>query len=57
LSGYVATVPIAGKLFSVINSKYGFIFLIELPLVLLFINEVSNIVKSFKEDKEEHLSE
>jgi signal peptidase len=57
LSGYVATVPIAGKLFSVINSKYGFIFLIVLPLVLLFINEVSNIVKSFKEDKEEHLSE
>jgi signal peptidase len=57
LSGYVATVPIAGKLFSVINSKYGFVFLIVLPLVLLFINEVSNIVKSFKEDKEEHLSE
>lgn len=57
LSRYVTTIPFAGKLFSVINSKYGFIFLIVTPLALLIINEVSNIVKSFKKDKEEHLSE
>jgi len=57
LSKYVTTIPFAGKLFSIINSKYGFIFLIVTPLALLIINEVSNIVKAFKEEKEEHLSE
>lgn len=57
LSKYVVTIPLAGKLFSAINSKYGFIFLIAIPLVLLIANEVSIIVKAFKEDKEEHLSE
>lgn len=57
LSKYVATIPFAGKIFSVINSKYGFIFLIVTPLVVLIVNEISIIVKTFKEDKEEHLSE
>ena len=57
LSKYVATIPFAGKLFSAINSKYGFVFLIVTPLVLLIVNEISIIVKAFKEDKEEHLSE
>lgn len=57
LSRYVATIPIAGKMFSVINSKYGFVFLIATPLALLIVNEISIIVKAFKEDKEEHLSE
>lgn len=57
LSKYVLTIPLAGKLFSLINSKYGFIFLIVIPLVLLIVNEISIIVKAFKEDKEEHLSE
>ena len=57
LSRYVATVPLAGKLFSIINSKLGFVFLIATPLGLLIINEISIIVKAFKEDKEEHLSE
>ena len=57
LSRYVGTIPLAGKLFSVINSKFGFIFLIIMPLVLLIANEISIIVKAFKEDKEEHLSE
>ena len=57
LSRYVATIPVAGKLFSVINSKFGFIFLIVTPLSLLIVNEISIIVKAFKEDKEEHLSE
>ena len=57
LSKYVVTIPLAGKLFSAINSKYGFIFLIAVPLVLLIANEISIIVKAFKEDKEEHLSE
>ena len=57
LSRYVATIPLAGDLFSVINSKFGFIFLIATPLGLLIVNEISIIVKAFKEDKEEHLSE
>lgn len=57
LSKYVLTIPVAGKLFSVINSKVGFVFLIATPLVLLIVNEISIIVKAFKEDKEEHLSE
>jgi signal peptidase len=57
LSRYVATIPFAGKVFSVINSKLGFVFLIITPLALLIINEVSIIVKAFKEEKEEHLSE
>ncbi len=57
LSRYVATIPFAGKIFSLINSKFGFIFLIVTPLGLLIINEISTIVKAFKEDKEEHLSE
>jgi signal peptidase len=57
LSKYVMTIPLAGKLFSVINSKWGFVFLIVTPLALLIVNEISIIVKAFKEDKEEHLSE
>ena len=57
LSKYVMTIPLAGKLFSVINSKWGFVFLIVTPLALLIANEISIIVKAFKEDKEEHLSE
>lgn len=57
LSRYVVTIPFAGSLFSVINSKYGFIFLVVIPLALLIVNEISNIVKAFKEDKEEQLSE
>ena len=57
LSRYIATVPLAGKLFSIINSKFGFVFLIAMPLGLLIVNEITIIVKAFKEDKEEHLSE
>ena len=57
LARYVVTVPLAGKLFSLINSKFGFVFLIAIPLCVLIVNEVSIIVKAFKEDKEEHLSE
>ena len=57
LSKFVATIPVAGDIFSVINSKLGFIFLIVTPLGLLIVNEVSIIVKACKEDKEEHLSE
>jgi signal peptidase len=57
LSKYVATIPVAGTIFSVVNSKYGFIFLIAVPLVLLIFNEISIIVKAVREDKEEHLSE
>ena len=57
LSRYVATIPLAGEVFSIINSKIGFILLIITPLGMLIINEISTIVKAFKEDKEEHLSE
>ncbi len=57
LSRYVTKIPYAGMLFSVINSKFGFIFLIVTPLCFLIVNEVSIIVKAFKEEKEEHLSE
>ncbi len=57
LSKYVVTIPLAGDVFSVINSKYGFIFFIAFPLVLLIANEISIIVKACREDKEEHLSE
>ncbi len=57
ISRYVTTIPLAGKIFSVINSKFGFIFLIITPLGLLIVNEISIIVKTLKEDKEEHLSE
>ena len=57
LSRYVLTIPVAGAVFSVINSKFGFVFLIAIPLLLLIVNEVSIIVRAFKEDKEEHLNE
>lgn len=48
LAKYVVTIPFAGKIFSIINSKYGFIFLVILPLCLLIVNEISTIVKAFK---------
>lgn len=57
ISRYVATIPLAGDIFSAINSKLGFIFLIATPLALLIVNEVSNIVKAVKKEKEEHLNE
>ena len=57
LSRYVTTIPYAGDIFSIINSKFGFIFLIATPLGLLIVNEITIIVKTFKEEKEEHISE
>lgn len=57
ISRYVVTIPLAGDIFSAINSKLGFIFLIATPLALLIVNEVSNIVKAVKKEKEEHLNE
>lgn len=57
MSRYITTIPFAGTLFSIINSKLGFVFLIVLPLGLLIANEISIIVKACKKDKEEHLSE
>ena len=57
LSKYVVTIPFAGILFSLINSKFGFIFIVVIPLIILIVNELTVIVKAFKEDKEEHLSE
>lgn len=54
MSKYVGTVPVVGEIFSIINTKYGFIFLIVTPLLLLILNEISIIVKAFKENKEEH---
>lgn len=57
LSRYVVTIPFAGDIFSVINSKFGFIFLIVIPLAFLIVNEITIIVKAFKEDKEEHSNE
>ena len=57
LARYVTTIPLAGELFSIINSKYGFVILIIIPLAFLMVNEISTIVKAFKEDKEEQLSE
>ena len=57
LSRYVGKIPFAGKLFSVINSKLGFVFLIVTPLCVLIVNEISIIVKAFKEDKEDNISE
>jgi len=57
LSKYVTTIPFAGKLFSIINSRWGFICLIAIPLGLLIVNEITIIVKAVKEDKEEHSSE
>ncbi|MBE6692457.1 MAG: signal peptidase I [Ruminococcaceae bacterium] len=53
LSKYVLTIPLAGKLFSLINSKYGFILIIIIPLGVLIVNEISIIVKTIKEDKED----
>ena len=57
LSRYVTKIPFAGMIFSAINSKFGFVFLIVVPLCFLIVNEISIIVKAFKEEKEEHLSE
>ena len=57
LSRYVTKIPFAGVIFSAINSKFGFIFLIVIPLCFLIVNEISIIVKAFKEEKEEHVSE
>ena len=57
MSRYVTTIPLAGDIFSAINSKLGFIFLIAIPLALLIFNEITNIVKAVKNEKEEHLNE
>lgn len=57
LSRYVATVPVAGTVFSVINSKFGFVFLIIIPLMILIVNELTIIAKAVKGDKEEHFNE
>ncbi len=48
LSRYVVTIPFAGKIFSVINSRYGFLFLVLIPLTLLIVNEISIIVKALR---------
>lgn len=57
MTKYVGIIPFVGEIFTVINTKLGFMFLIVTPLLLLIVNEISNIAKAIKENKEEHLSE
>lgn len=46
-----------GGIVSVVNSKYGFLLIIILPLTAFLASEVVSLVKVYKESKEEQVDE
>lgn len=53
----VSVIPIVGTVLSVLESKWGFLFIIVLPALLLFFHQISVVVsdiRNSKDDKEEN---
>ena len=57
ISKYVCRVPFAGDIFTLLNTKFGFVFLVITPLLILLVNEILVIVRTVKDGKEEDSSE
>lgn len=53
ISKMVLKVPLAGKMFSAVNSRFGFLLIIILPLVLLLVSEIISLIKVCKNMREE----
>lgn len=57
VSKMTVKLPFVGKIFSVINSKWGFFIIIIVPLAVLLIHEVVSLVKTIRSGKEEQNDE
>lgn len=53
ISRMTVKVPVLGKIFSIVNSRWGFFIIIILPLVCLLANEIYSLIKVIKSGKEE----
>lgn len=49
-------IPVAGGILSIIQSKWGFLFLIVLPVLIAFIYEIYSIILEIKSNKTENSS-
>lgn len=47
------TIPVIGLILSVLESKWGYLFLIVLPSLLAFLYEILEVVKEVKNSKEQ----
>lgn len=57
VSKMVCTSSFLGAIVSVVNSKYGFLLIIILPLAIFMTSEIVSLVKTYKECKEEQVDE
>lgn len=53
----VKIIPNAGTILGIVESKWGFLFLIVLPALLLVINQIGVVYSGVKEAKKEELEE
>lgn len=48
----VTVIPVAGTILSILESKWGFLFLIILPVLIAFIYEITVLITEVKENKD-----
>lgn len=51
------SIPVVGTVLSVLESKWGFLFLIVLPALLAFFYQITVVVSDIKNSKEDKVSE
>ena len=48
-----SVIPMAGTVLSILESKWGFLFLIVFPVLLLFINQITKVFADIRESSKE----
>ena len=48
-----SVIPMAGPVLSILESKWGFLFLIVFPVLLLFINQITKVFADIRESSKE----
>ena len=48
-----SVIPVAGTILSVLESKWGFLFLIVLPVLLMFFHQITVVIADLKNSKDD----
>lgn len=48
-----SVIPVAGTILNILESKWGFLFLIVLPVLLMFFNQIIVVIRDIRESKED----
>ena len=48
-----SVIPVAGTILSVLESKWGFLFLIVLPVLLMFIHQITVVIADLRNSKDD----